>query len=963
MSISRASFFLFVFLFHSFGYSRPVEETVESIFTDFAVDLLLEGHITNVEEELNRLTAADWSNGITNATENWTASEARAFLDVLMSSGIAHRSILNILQAIDYIKAIKSGHHFTFSGQLQPAIQRENASKVFFEFVKNDLGISKIEDRMGTEWREDISHHTRYWPIEDAEYFLATLLDLGFSLNSILRLLQAPDYLEKLRAGQINFEFFQRPSAISVEAVSLETSQQTNSQDIIETQSAAAIFIAGAKQYFRTEFEQQRDKKYKSMSYEEAFQKEMGSDWEDQIRRYTEHWTAQDAYNLLDHLVNRIGETVALERIKGASYLKKMRNYNRFLERVNFYEIHIGEDEVTYRLSRSLGGFEGGDIEEIKRVIEFLEGYLGSREIIKDMMLDSLGGFSILSGKVNAQTNLKNIEDVIAYLRSIEFTEEQIQSMIFENFYGFGKATRKKLESKRQSLTKGETIGMVFTLGEIDKMIEENIQGFLQANLVRVKKVVAYLKEIRVEDDKIKEMAIRNLLGLAKGDPKTLDSKRQSLRKEETIGIAFSLDETDKMIEESIEDFLRADLRKVKKMVAYLKEIRVEDDKIKEMAIGNLLGLAKGDPKTLDSKRQSLRKEETIGMAFSLSEIDKMIEESIQGFLQADLVRVKKVVAYLKEIRVEDDKIKEMVIRNLQGLAKGDPKTLESKRQFLRKEETIGMTFTLGEIDKMIEESIENFLRADIAKVKKMVAYLKEIKVEDDKIKEMAIRNLKGLAKGDPKTLESKRQSLTQTMTIGMAFTLGEIDKMIEESIEGFLQADLRKVKMMVAYLKEIRVEDDKIKEMVIRNLQGLAKGDPKTLESKRQSLTKEETIGMAFSLGEIDKMIEENIEGFLRADLIKVKMMVAYLKEIGIENDDIKDMTIRNLSAFSTIKKYELRDMIEALKNEPQLSNVKEETLMTKIREMIRTQNLMRFYYNFDNNLKTLICTRALSK
>ena len=125
MSILRVFIFLFVFLFHSFGFSEPVEKTVESIFTDFAVELLLEGHITNIEEELNRLTAADWSNDIANATENWTASEAREFLNVLMNSGIAHRSILNILQATDYIKAIKSGDHFRFSGQLRPATQRQ----------------------------------------------------------------------------------------------------------------------------------------------------------------------------------------------------------------------------------------------------------------------------------------------------------------------------------------------------------------------------------------------------------------------------------------------------------------------------------------------------------------------------------------------------------------------------------------------------------------------------------------------------------------------------------------------------------------------------------------------------------------------------------------------------------------------------------------------------------------------
>ena len=221
MSILRASFFLFVFLFHSFGYSRPVEETVEGVFyKPFVTDLLLEDCITNVEEECDNLITSDWLDGIANATENWTVSEAREFLNVLMNSGIAHRSILNILQATDYIKAIKSGDHFRFSGQLRSAPQRQNASKVFFEFVQKSLDSLEIENRMGTEWREDISHHTISWPIEDAENFLETLANLNFSLNSILRLLQAPDYLEKLRAEQISFEFFQRPSAIRVRVAS-----------------------------------------------------------------------------------------------------------------------------------------------------------------------------------------------------------------------------------------------------------------------------------------------------------------------------------------------------------------------------------------------------------------------------------------------------------------------------------------------------------------------------------------------------------------------------------------------------------------------------------------------------------------------------------------------------------------------------------------------------------------------
>ena len=47
-----------------------------------------------------------------------------------------------------------------------------------------------------------------------------------------------------------------------------------------------------------------------------------------------------------------------------------MLSYRRFIERVEFYEGYIGEEEVTKRLNRSLGGFHRGDIKEIKKVIE-----------------------------------------------------------------------------------------------------------------------------------------------------------------------------------------------------------------------------------------------------------------------------------------------------------------------------------------------------------------------------------------------------------------------------------------------------------------------------------------------------------------------------------------------------------------------------------------------------------------
>ena len=408
---------------------------------------------------------------------------------------------------------------------------------------------------------------------------------------------------------------------------------------------------------------------------------------------------------------------------------------------------------------------------------------------------------------------------------------------------------------------------------------------------------------------------------------------------------------------------MRADLSKVKSMITYLKEIIKDEQLIKAMAVRNLKGLATSDPETLQNKRESLTRVETIGIVFTLKEIDKMIVESIEGFLQADLSKVKSMITYLKEIIKDEQLIKDMAVRSLQGLAKSDPETLQDRRASLTRAETIGIAFTLEEIDKMIVESIQAFLQADLSKVKIMITYLKEIIKDEQLIKAMAVRNLKGLAKSDPETLQERRESLKQAETIGIAFTLEEIDKMIVESIEGFLQADLSKVKSMITYLKEIIKDEQLIKAMAVRNLQGLAKSDPETLQDRRASLTRAETIGTAFTLKEIDKMIVESIEGFLQADLSKVKSMITYLKEIIKDEQEIKGMLVRNLLGFSTIESYELKDMIEALQKNPQLSKVNENTLMKKIKEMIVDQNLIRFYYDFDTNLKTLICAESLLK
>ena len=113
------------------------------------------------------------------------------------------------------------------------------------------------------------------------------------------------------------FLFIFLSSVVFLQPLFSEANQQTELQDPIEGQSAGDVFINSARVFFREEFEEERDKKYKNMTEEEAFEKRMGSDWEDKIQEATEHWTSADAIAFLEYLFNRIGQKMTLSRIKG----------------------------------------------------------------------------------------------------------------------------------------------------------------------------------------------------------------------------------------------------------------------------------------------------------------------------------------------------------------------------------------------------------------------------------------------------------------------------------------------------------------------------------------------------------------------------------------------------------------------------------------------------------------------
>ena len=121
---------------------------------------------------------------------------------------------------------------------------------------------------------------------------------------------------------------------------------------------------------------------------------QMGARWGERIIKSTKSWSVKDAQGFLRFLNQRIGREDTIKRIKSVSYFQLM-SFTSFINRVSFYEEYLGEEGITTRLRRSLGGFHKGDPEEIRKVVKYVEEYIGE-EAVKEAMKSNLEAFSRL---------------------------------------------------------------------------------------------------------------------------------------------------------------------------------------------------------------------------------------------------------------------------------------------------------------------------------------------------------------------------------------------------------------------------------------------------------------------------------------------------------------------------------------------------------------------------------------
>ncbi len=168
---------------------------------------------------------------------------------------------------------------------------------------------------------------------------------------------------------------------------------------------------------------------------------QMGAQWERRITHATRHWSQKDAEDFLNFLQNRIGVEDTIKRMKSPSYFSIIR-YQSFIARVSLYEEYIGESGVTIRLRKSLGGFEQGQVDEIRKVIEYVKNYIGE-ENMKELMTRNLRGFS------NAKlSELKQVVKFVEIHIGTNLTKEKMK----RDLESFTRLTLNQLQQRKKDI-------------------------------------------------------------------------------------------------------------------------------------------------------------------------------------------------------------------------------------------------------------------------------------------------------------------------------------------------------------------------------------------------------------------------------------------------------------------------------------------------------------------------------
>ena len=277
--------------------------------------------------------------------------------------------------------------------------------KFFFNFV--DEHTEDIEGVMGATWFNDIFEHTQLWTVSDAERFLNLLVESEYPTPHILTILRNTQSLQRIQKQVTNLQF----------------------------QTGSDVFIEYVRNHLRGKLQQSQphlEGEALEKALEDLMLRQMSSRrnaplWEERISKDAEGWSIADAILFLDDLENNWGMDidVIIKRLNATSFFQ-IATYTSFILRLEVYTEYLGKGSVQNILARTFMPFRGGEVEEIRALLDAVFAYF---DFEKGIMIE------ILSKNLHAisQNTLELFNRRLSWL---------------ESFLGRGDRTRGKEEIK-----------------------------------------------------------------------------------------------------------------------------------------------------------------------------------------------------------------------------------------------------------------------------------------------------------------------------------------------------------------------------------------------------------------------------------------------------------------------------------------------------------------------------------
>ena len=647
--------------------------------------------------------------------------------------------------------------------------------------------------------------------------------------------------------------------------------------------TASSVFIDFARKHYGNNFDQ-------------AMSGRASKTWSERITLRSKTWEAEDAELFLNFLVEKIGVTSTLKRMKTfpSLFLQGM-NYQRFSDTYTILSHWAGEEAVIEKMAKSLGGFQRIFPEDT--AVYFLNFYRNDKSNPEDM-IELLK--TSLAGKSSEEVEIliSSLSDIFEKRGRLgDFNVKNFLSRLKDDFTSLG------ISPDDASLFIDFMDDYLHSWNLTKSAMLQNFDDFVQIDTLKLGDAITWLSERGIPMDTIKEIFKGSIKAAKLANKDKLEHIAKHMQ--DFFGGENVKELVNSMMSQNLSAFIKIDTKKFDDAVAWLNEERgIPMETIREIFKRNISAASSVNKGKLEKVTGYMQ--DFFGGDNAKNDVDFMMLKNPSDFVQIDTKEFENVVTWLNEERgIPMETIKEIFKGNAEAAGSVNKDRLEKIAKHMQK--FFGRDNAKNDVDFMILKNPGAFVQIDTAIFKDAVTWLNEERgIPMETLKEIFKENVSAASsvnKGKLKNIAGYMQDF-----IGGENPKKDVDSMMLKNPDDFVKIDTEKFDNVVTWLNEERdIPMDTIKKIFKGNIKAARSVNKNKLEKVAGYM--QGFIGGENAKKDVDSMMLKNPESFVQIDTAIFKDAATWLnKERGIPMETVKEIFKENVSAASSVNKGKLK-------------------------------------------------------